>query len=187
MKEEDNNPAPTSRGDEAAAPGNLQDYGFPAHPTVAQRRCWQTQERFLEAFAKCGSVGEACLETGIPVGTQDSWDQLDSHGFKKRKAMAAQIALGYLEREIRRRAVEGTDHPVIYKGAITATYKEYSDLLLMFRTKRLDPGYRDNYAPAPGQFVRVTQIIINAPPGGGPSRVLELGRGGPEGESQSQP
>ena len=54
------------------------------------------------------------------------------------------MALGKLDAEINRRAIEGVDHPVIYKGEITTTYKEYSDNLLMFRAKRLDPEYRDN-------------------------------------------
>ena len=74
---------------------------------------------------------------------------MDSYGFKKRKAWAAQMALGKLEAEIKRRGVESIDHPVIYKGEITNTYKDYSDNLLMFRTKRLDPEYRDSYQPTP--------------------------------------
>jgi len=47
--------------------------------------------------------------------------------------------------EIDRRAVEGVDKPVIYKGEITGTYMEYSDNLLKFRRKQRDPSYRDNY------------------------------------------
>ena len=76
------------------------------------------------------------------------------------------MALGTLEKEINRRAIEGVDHPVIHQGVITATYKQYSDNLLMFRAKRLDPEYRDNYSePNKGQTAPVTQIITNLAPG----------------------
>ena len=79
---------------------------------------------------------------------------------------AAQIALGHYEKEIRRRAIEGVDHPVIHQGVITATYKQYSDNLLMFRAKRLDPEYRDNPRVLPGAPVpAITQINIHLPPG----------------------
>jgi len=36
--------------------------------------------------------------------------------------------MGKVEAEINRRAIEGVDHPVIYKGEITTSYKEYSDI-----------------------------------------------------------
>ena len=50
-----------------------------------------------------------------------------------------------LEAEADSRAVEGVDRPVTYQGKITAHYKEYSDVLLMFRLKALAPEkYRDN-------------------------------------------
>ena len=76
------------------------------------------------------------------------------------------MALGKLDAEINRRAVEGVDHPIIYKGEITATYKQYSDNLLMFRAKRLDPEYRENPVRAPeGATPPVTQIVINLAPG----------------------
>ena len=79
--------------------------------------------------------------------------------------MADRSALGVVEAEVHRRAIEGVDHPVIYKGEITDTYKEFSDNLLMFRAKRLDPSYRDNYVGQDkGQQVAVTKIIINLAP-----------------------
>jgi len=125
-----------------------QDYGFPDKPTATQLQSWMRQQLWLEAFAACGSIGEACADTGIPVPTAEHWDTVDSYGFKKRKGWAAQMALGKLEKEINRRGVEGIDHPVIHQGVITDTYKQYSDNLLMFRAKRLDPEYRDNHQPS---------------------------------------
>jgi hypothetical protein len=138
-----------------------QDFGFPENPSSTDLVRWERQETFLVAFARTGSVGEACLETGIPVPTVESWDLRDTHGFKKRLAHAKVLALGLHEREIRRRGIEGTDHPVIYQGQITDTYKEYSDNLLMFRAKRLDPSYKDNYQPQQASTaINITQTII---------------------------
>lgn len=49
-----------------------------------------------------------------------------------------------LEDEAKRRAYEGVDHPVTYQGEITATYKDYSDTLLMFILKARRPDkYRE--------------------------------------------
>ena len=68
----------------------------------------------------------------------------DLHGFKKRKGWAGQHALGLIEAEIDRRGRIGIDIPVFWRGQRVDTVKEYSDNLLMFRAKRLDPAYKDN-------------------------------------------
>ena len=75
--------------------------------------------------------------------------------------------MGKVEAEIDRRSIEGIDHPVIHQGVITDTYKTYSDNLLMFRAKRLDPEYRDTVRPTPEAAPAVTRIIIHMPPGVG--------------------
>jgi len=143
-----------------------QDFGLPEKPNAVQLDCWRRQEAFLDAYRRHGILGLACEESGVPVHTAESWDFRDTHGFKKRRALADRSALGVVEAEINRRAIEGIDHPVIHQGVITTTYKQYSDNLLMFRAKRLDPSYRDNYAePNKEHGVRVTKIIINMPPG----------------------
>lgn len=49
-----------------------------------------------------------------------------------------------LEQEAFRRAVEGTDKPIVHLGVITDTIKEYSDTLLIFLLKgRLPEKYKD--------------------------------------------
>ena len=108
---------------------------------------WEAQETFLQYFSESASVGAACIASRVAVGTVDSWGSRDTHGFKKRKALAGELFLGRVEAEINRRAIEGVDHPVIHQGVITDTYKQYSDNLLMFRAKRLDPEYRDSHQP----------------------------------------
>lgn len=70
-----------------------------------------------------------------------------------------------LDVEIDRRAVDGIDKPVYYKGEKVDTVKEYSDNLLMFLRKKLDPSYRDNYAPTVNpQGIKVTSITFNLHP-----------------------
>ena len=65
--------------------------------------------------------------------------------FKVAWEEAIQNHVESLEAEADRRAYHGLDHPVIHQGKITAHYKEYSDLLLMFRLKALAPeNYREN-------------------------------------------
>jgi hypothetical protein len=49
----------------------------------------------------------------------------------------------------------------------------------MFRAKRLDPSYRDNYSPPPNDRPPVTRIIIHIPPG------VELPDGTLTGEGQT--
>ena len=118
----------------------------PQHPaTVPQLATQQAQQSFLACFAETGSTGAACLASGIPVGTVDSWESRDTQGFKSRKAEVLQLALGKIEAEITRRGVDGIEKKMFNtKGELTGSTWQYSDNLLMFRAKRLDPEYRDN-------------------------------------------
>lgn len=149
---------------DSEAPISPADYGFPANPTIAQRRCWLKQERFLESFRHLGSIGAASADAGIAVGTVESWDLRDMHGFKRRKKDAGTVALGVLEKEIHRRAVEGVDRKLHFRGQVFDTERQYSDNLLMFRAKRLDPAYKDNYQPPVTAPNSVTQINIHLHP-----------------------
>ncbi len=142
-----------------------QDYGFPDKPDPAQMRAWANQERWLESFRWSGSVGAACINSDVGIPVAESWGSKDLYGFKTRKEAAAKVFMGRVEAEINRRAIEGTDKPVIYQGVITDTYKEYSDNLLMFRAKRLDPEYKDSPQHVPSGPVSVTSITINMPDG----------------------
>ena len=168
MNEQDKNLVPKQHGAEDSVlpeEPTPQDFGFPEKPNAAQLDCWRRQEAFLVAYRRHGILGLACEESGVPVHTAESWDYHDRHGFKKRRALANRSALGVVEAEVHRRAIEGIDHPVIHQGVITDHYKQYSDNLLMFRAKRLDPSYRDSYSPPPNERPPVTKIIINFPPG----------------------
>ena len=58
--------------------------------------------------------------------------------------MALQVYEDMLDAEIYRRAIESVNKPVIPKSESLPPTREYSDNLLMFRSKNLDHSYRDN-------------------------------------------
>ena len=56
------------------------------------------------------------------------------------------MAADQLEHEAIRRAVDGVDRPVFFKGRQIAMLKEYSDTLLIFMLKGLRPEkYKERY------------------------------------------
>ena len=115
------------------------------------------KKAFLLAFARSGRVMDSCERAGIHWTTHYHWKKHD----KKYLAafdMAEQMAADFMEDEVHRRAFEGYDHPVTYEGKITATYKEYSDNLAMFRLKKIRPEYRDSYNFS--SFNGPTQMIV---------------------------
>ena len=78
--QEDNNLVPQRHGAEDLVlpeEPTPQDFGFPEKPNAAQVKSWMRQQLWLEAFAECGSVGEAYAATGIPVPTAEHWASVE--------------------------------------------------------------------------------------------------------------
>lgn len=100
------------------------------------------KRKFLRAFAQIGMVGKAAEAAGIDRDYHYYWLRSDENyvaAFKQARQMAGDKA----EDEVVRR--EGFDHPIIYEGKVTGSYKAYSDNLAMFFLKGLRPErYRDN-------------------------------------------
>lgn len=100
---------------------------------------------FLLSFAECGNIRRAAEESGVTRRAHYFWLKEDpdyAEAFEDAKEMAIEA----LEEEARRRAHDGVDKPVFYKGDKVATVKEYSDTLLIFLLKSLRPEkYRDHY------------------------------------------
>ena len=61
-----------------------QDWGFPENARTDQWACWYRQERFLEAFAKCGQIGKAAKAVGITRRCVQLWQSSDVFSFRKR-------------------------------------------------------------------------------------------------------
>lgn len=98
---------------------------------------------FLESYAKDGNHAKASRDCGISLRQTYHWLELDPN-FAKAYYDAREHYLAKLEAEADRRAVEGVDRPVFYRGEICGHVTEFSDSLLMFRLKALAPQkYRE--------------------------------------------
>ena len=125
--------------------GAPEEFGFPSSPNVYEVKRWILQEKFLAAFAETGAINLSATTAGHSVEAYYNWLNADSFMFQKRFERAKAQVLERMVIEIDRRAFEGYDHPVIHKGKITGTYKAYDSNLAMFRVKKLDPSYRENF------------------------------------------
>ena len=125
--------------------GSPQEYGFPEKPTVREMNTWKLQEAFFFTFRQCGAINVSASEAGHSVESYYHWQNADVYMFQKRLDLAKAAYLEKCVTEIDRRAFDGIDKPIYYKGILVDTIKDYSDNLAMFRTKFLEPGYRDNF------------------------------------------
>jgi hypothetical protein len=126
----------------------------------------ELKKAFCRAYAQLGTVTHACQQIGVVHATVDLWRTSDPE-FVKEFEQAAVEYVHKLEREADRRGVEGIDKGIYYKGEKVDVEREYSDTLLIFRLKRLDPAYRER-----------TEI---SGPGGGPILIKEVRIHAPEG------
>lgn len=81
---------------------------------------------FLQALAHSGIVAEACKITGVSRNTVMSRYARDvdfAAGFDE----AMDIAVDMAEKELWRRAIQGVDEPITYKGRISYETEEYID------------------------------------------------------------
>lgn len=106
---------------------------------------WQT---FLGSLATCGNVTQACRDAGIARMTAYARRAADGEEeFGSAWAIAAAMGAEGLEDEARRRAFDGWDEPITFKGAITEHVTKYSDTLLIFLLKGSMPDkYKDRVA-----------------------------------------
>jgi hypothetical protein len=95
------------------------------------------QIRFLAAFSVIGIVNEACKASGINRSTHSIW--LADPEYRKAFEYCKIAARETVEAEVRRRAVDGWDDPVFFKGIKVGTIRRYSDTLAQFYLKGLDP------------------------------------------------
>jgi hypothetical protein len=87
---------------------------------------------------------EAARLAGVSHGTNRTAQWQEDPQFQAGMKVAEGIVLELYEDEVMRRAVIGVLKPTgWYQGQPGALVRERSDLLTMFRMKKLDPGYRD--------------------------------------------
>ena len=99
-----------------------------------RRRTWENA--FFAALEKTGVVAWAAKAAG--VGRRTVYDHLQADPeFGERWQDALDTAADNLEGELLRRAVEGEQVPVYYKGKVVGHKTRKSDTLLMFAIKNL--------------------------------------------------
>lgn len=92
---------------------------------------------FLAAYRLCGSITKAAEISDIARKTHYEW--MKDEDYQRAFADAHEEAGDYLEQEARRRAVDGVDEPVFYKGKKCGEVTKYSDTLLIFLLNGLKP------------------------------------------------
>ena len=98
---------------------------------------------FLRILAQTGQVTEAAYAVGYTDTTTVLKFRREDEAFAEEWDNALEAAKHVLEAEAIRRAREGVLEPVYYKGDIVGYKTNYSDPLLMFVLRKLDPAYRD--------------------------------------------
>lgn len=123
--------------------------------------------RFLERLAETGNVSLAAQFAGLSKQTAYNHRHSDDE-FARQWDDALDTATDLLEQEARRRAYEGVDEPVFYKGDEVGTIRKYSDTLLIFLLKGLRPEkYRDNATVVHEGNPQKPIAYVEAPPRGG--------------------
>ena len=115
-------------------------------PLLRQRQITDTiatKRRYIRMLAKSTGPRSAAEKVGISYRTTVKWRATDPE-FARQEVEARAKYLELLEIEADRRGVDGIDKPVYFQGEKVDTNKVYSDHLLMFRLKKLDPKYRDS-------------------------------------------
>lgn len=101
------------------------------------------RDAFLAAFGELGTLTHAAKAVGTDRSSHYYWMEHDAE-YPALFAEAAQQANDSLEREARRRAVEGVEKPVYQGKELVGTIREFSDTLLIFLMKGALPGkYRE--------------------------------------------
>lgn len=128
------------------------------------------QAAFLEAYAKTATITHAATIAGIDPTRHYEWLEQDTSyadRFKDAKAKATDA----LEKEARRRAIEGVEEPVgWYQGQPGGYVMRYSDTLLIFLLKGANPRkYRENFSHeitgAEGRPIVVSVRLVDAEDG----------------------
>ena len=102
------------------------------------------RRKFLELLAQTGRVKESALAVGFTTTSFLNKLRREDEDFADDWDHALIAATNVLEDEAIRRATEGVLDPVYYKGAVVGYKVNYSDTLLMFILRGLNPDkYRE--------------------------------------------
>lgn len=127
-------------------PGGPPPYYDQSRRYTKSAKTVQQQEAFLAAYEKHGTLTHAAREAGVHPSYHHKWIEIDPDYPAKFKE-AHRSSVDHLEREARRRAIEGVEEPTgWYKGEPGGFVKRYSDTLLIFLLKGALPDkYKDRH------------------------------------------
>jgi hypothetical protein len=97
---------------------------------------------FFREIALTGHVQRAADVAGVPLTAVQERRKRD-RGFAKLFDEALSASVQRLRDEATRRAVDGVDKPLYWKGELVDHIREYSDTLLLALLKAKDPAFRD--------------------------------------------
>lgn len=141
-----------------AAAGGPEDLGVDVDAMDQQRAsAWRRRTAFLREFARTGVVAAAVRAAGVGPDVVKHWRK--DPAFRELYDEAREEAADALEQEARRRALDGYDEPVLYRGLPTIardpatgeerllTVRRYSDQLLAILLKAARPEkFRENHS-----------------------------------------
>ena len=93
---------------------------------AAAARKPRKQALFLKALTETVNVTLSCRKAGVPRRTVYDWREADA-AFADRWDEALEEGIDLLEAEVHRRAFEGVERPVYYKGERVGEWRHYSD------------------------------------------------------------
>lgn len=110
-------------------------------------------DKFLSVLRETGNVQYSCSAATLDRGSA-YWIRNENPEFKAKWDQALEegeeIRLALAEKELRRRAIDGVDEPKFHQGMVCGHIRKFSDLLLIFHLKALDPKkYADHVKQLP--------------------------------------
>jgi hypothetical protein len=135
---------------------------IPANPELGFVEVADARKRaYLIDYALCGGVMHACRTAGVSRQSAFIWRNEDEQ-FQVAEENAFRMYTERLEREALRRAVEGIEHGVWYKGDLVGQERTFSDSLLAALLKaNLPEKYGDALRVGGGEPIRVMNLGLN--------------------------
>ena len=124
-----------------------------------------TKKKFLELLEQSANVRGSARALALSTRNLYSERQRNPE-FALEWDEAVEFAIDALENEARRRAFEGYEKPVFYKGKLCGSVREYSDSLLMFLLNGLRSSkfkYRQEITGTVGVTVQVVKFAGEDP------------------------
>lgn len=117
----------------------------PLKPNANMTAIRNWKKTFFRALSKTGNIAQSARMAHVKFQHIYRLRKKDPD-FAKRFKIAMRKAADAIDEEIYRRGITGYAEPVFHNGKITGKVRKYSDTLLIFLAKGVNPQkYRENY------------------------------------------